>query len=470
MKQQLLRQLPKVDEVLMDERVSALLDRIPRATLVEAVRSVIERWREDILEERIAEISYIDQRDIVEDVIKEAEAASISSLRPVINATGVVLHTNLGRANLSERAVNKVAEVAGRYSTLEYDPAEGARGSRHSHTEAIIRKLTGAEAAIVVNNNAAATMLAMAAIGSGREMIVSRGELVEIGGSFRIPDIMAQSGVKLVEVGTTNKTKLRDYEEHITEDTAALLKVHTSNYAIVGFTESVTVEELRALGDKNGLPVIYDMGSGLLADLSPWGIREPVVSDALKAGADIVLFSGDKLLGGPQAGVICGRKDLIDKMKKHPLARVLRVDKMTIGAMEATLTEYLDMDKATERIPVLRMITRVPEELRAEAMALKQMIDEIPDPGNGQPAYQTAVTEDEGMVGGGSAPTVRLRSYVLTVQAVRLSADGLETKLRSGETPVVTRIKDDKVVIDLRTLLPGDAEIIRNKLREIAEG
>ena len=195
-----------------------------------------------------------------------------------------------------------------------------------------------------------------------------------------------------------------------------------------------------------------------------------MVSDALKDGADIVLFSGDKLLGGPQAGVICGRKDLIDKMKKHPLARVLRVDKMTIGALEATLTEYLDMDKATERIPVLRMITRVPEELCAEAMALKQMIDEIPDPRNGQPAYQTAVTEDEGMVGGGSAPTVRLRSYVLTVQAAALSADGLETKLRSGETPVVTRIKDDKVVIDLRTLLPGDAEIIRDKLREIAEG
>ena len=469
MKQNLLRLLPKVDEVLAEERISALMERIPRNTMVDTVRDVIDRRRQQILEGLLKDEKDLGLDTLADEIVREAEAASYDSLRPVVNATGVVLHTNLGRASLSDKACAVVAEIVGRYSTLEYDPDEGARGSRHTHTEELLKKITGAEAAMVVNNNAAATFLTLASIGSGKEMIVSRGELVEIGGFFRIPDIMEQSGVKLIEVGTTNKTKPGDYESHITDETAALLKVHTSNYAIVGFTEDTSVEDLRALGDKYGLPVIYDMGSGLLADLKPWGIREPVVKEGLEAGADIVLFSGDKLLGGPQAGIICGRKEFIDKMKRHPLARVLRVDKMTISALEATLREYLDMDKAMTDIPVPRMITRDAEDLRAEAAALKQLTDEITDPATGGPAYRTAVAEDCGMIGGGSAPMVKLRSFVLTLASDKHSPDALESLLRSGRTPVVTRIKDDKVTIDVRTLAKGDSDIIIKKLREIAE-
>lgn len=469
MKQELLRLLPKIDEVLMDERISALMERIPRETVVDAVRDSVETIRADILAGKITEPSEMKLDTIIDRINHTANKMDIKSLRPVINATGVVLHTNLGRANLSDKAVEQVVSAARSYSTLEYDPEKGTRGSRHIHVENIIKKITGAEAAMAVNNNAAATMLVMAAVGRGREMIVSRGELVEIGGSFRIPDIMKESGSVLVEVGTTNKTRISDYESHINENTAALLKVHTSNYRVIGFTEDVSVRELRELGDKYGLPVIYDMGSGLMTDLSEWGIHEPVVRDGLKDGADLILFSGDKLLGGPQAGIIAGKKELIDKIKSHPLARVVRVDKMTIAALEATLSEYGDRDRALSEIPVLRMLTKSRDELQAECLLLKGMLDEIGDPEDGNPAYTIRIMDDDGVVGGGSAPDSRLQNVVLAIDHRTLSPDSIEEALRKGEPPVIARIKNDSVIIDVRTVDRSGYEIIAERFREIAE-
>ena len=469
MKQELLRLLPKIDDLLMDGWISSLIGRVPREIVVDAVRDEVETLRSGILDGSITEASQMGLDNISDRITEKVNKLEIKSLRPVVNATGVVLHTNLGRANLSEKALAQVISVANNYSTLEYDPEKGSRGSRHSHVENAIKKITGAEAAMAVNNNAAATMLVMAAIGRGREMIVSRGELVEIGGSFRIPDIMNESGAVLVEVGTTNKTRISDYESHINENTAALLKVHTSNYRVIGFTEDVSIRELRKLGDKYGLPVIYDMGSGLMTDLSEWGIHEPVVRDGLKDGADLILFSGDKLLGGPQAGIIAGKKEYIDKIKSHPLARVVRVDKMTIAALEATLSEYGDRDRALSEIPVLRMLTKSREELQAECLLLKGMLDEIKDPEDGSAAYTVRIIEDEGVVGGGSAPDSRLQNVVLAIDHRSLSPDSIEEALRKGEPPVIARIKNDSVIIDVRTVDKSGYEIIAERFRETAE-
>lgn len=467
MKNELLRKLPKVDEVLKDPEIEKILNEVPREKATEAIRKVIDRVRASILKDETGVDP--DLKALYEDILCEIREASFMSLRPVVNATGVVLHTNLGRANLSEEAKAHVMAVAGNYSTIEYDPVKGSRGSRHVHVEELIKKLTGAEAAMIVNNNAAATMLTMASIGRGREMIVSRGELVEIGGSFRIPDIMEESGSHLVEVGTTNKTRLSDYEKKINENTAALLKVHTSNYKVIGFTEDVSLRELRTLGDKYGLPVIYDMGSGLMTDLSPWGIDEPIVSRGIADGADIVLFSGDKLLGGPQAGVIAGKKELIDKMKSHPLARVVRVDKLTFAAMESTLNAYYDPETALNKIPVLRMLTKPVHELRSECMILSSMIDDIKDPSTGESVFRTKVTEDEGVVGGGSAPSAVLRNMVVEVTHDKLSPDRMCELLHKGELPVIARIRRDVMVLDVRTLERSEFDIITDKLRSIAE-
>lgn len=458
----LFRKLPKVDELLSDQKIRSFLDTMPRDVVLQTIREVLEQKRNAILthdgELQIDALSY---ETVVKDIVAGLSFCEIKSLRKVINATGVVLHTNLGRANLCAEAVKRVNEVADAYSTLEYDPNTGKRGSRHSHVEKIIREMTGAEAAMVVNNNAAATMLCLAALCRGGEVIISRGELVEIGGSFRVPEIMEESGAKLIEVGTTNKTKIQDYEKKICENTAALMKVHTSNYKIIGFTEEVPVRKLKRIGERHGLPVIYDLGSGLMMDLSEYGIHEPTVQEAVNAGADVVLFSGDKLLGGPQAGVLVGKKSYIDQMKEHPLARVLRVDKLTLAAIAATFEAYYDLEKCKTQIPVLAMITAKKNVLQQRAEQLKKQIAK-------QSAdYQIEIAEDKGMVGGGSAPNAVLTNIVLEVTHESLSASKLAEALRKGKLPIIARIHNDKLILDVRTISDDEIPWVARKLADI---
>ena len=463
-KQELLRKLPKVDEVLKDQRLFAFLGETAREVIVESIRETIDSIRTKILneEENISHIN--DYDDLMNRIIALLTEKQQKSLRRTINATGVTLHTNLGRAKLSKSACEQVMDIASNFSTLEYDVKKGGRGSRHDHVEKLITKITGAEAAMVVNNNAAATMLCLSSMAFGREVIVSRGELVEIGGSFRIPEIMEQSGAILREVGTTNKTKVEDYKKALSpEITGALLKVHTSNYRIVGFTEEASLEDLVILGKEVNLPVIYDMGSGLMIDLQKYGVDEPTVLDALKTGIDVILFSGDKLLGGPQGGIIAGKKKYIDAMKKHPLARILRVDKMTLAAMEATFREYLDMERAIKEIPVLEMLTRTSEDLYHKGLAMKEAISEQTN------FYSIAITEVEERVGGGSAPTSVLKGYALIIDSSNITVEKLERALRGYRIPIITRIYKDKIYIDMRTLTEEERLIIIEALKEISE-
>ena len=444
-RQMVLREIPKIDELLMDEQLIFFMETTPRAVVVDAAREVIEEIRKDALAGTRTEVPK--REAIVEEICRRITGKKKKNLKRLINGTGVVLHTNLGRARLCRGAVESVLSVADSYSNLEYDVKKGARGSRHDHVEQIIRRITGAEAAMVVNNNAAATMLCLSAMAYGKEVIVSRGELVEIGGSFRIPEIMEQSGAHLKEVGTTNKTKPSDYERAWNpETTGALMKVHTSNYRILGFTQEVTLQEMAALGKKMGLPVIYDMGSGLMADLSRYGVDEPTVTDALKDGADVVLFSGDKLLGGPQGGIIIGKKEYVDRMKQHPLARAFRVDKMTIAAMEATFFEYLDMEDAVKNIPVLRMIAEGRKTLEKKAEALAKLLASM------APGADIHVEDCYDQVGGGSAPTVRLKGTAVSVVLPGTTAEKLERLLRKAEVPVIARVAHDRTLLSVRTI------------------
>ena len=464
MNSKLLRKLPKVDELLMDERVAEASCNLLREQVVDVIRTVIETVRREILgSDEALDESYVSYDMVADKVIQAVRNSHVKSLRRVINGTGVVLHTNLGRAKLSKSAMEAVAEVADKYSTLEYDPVKGGRGSRHVHVEKIIEKITGAEAAMVVNNNAAATTICLAALGRGKEMIISRGELVEIGGSFRIPEIMEESGAHLAEVGTTNKVKLSDYKNKINENTGALMKVHTSNYKIIGFTEEVPLKELVKLGREENLPVIYDMGSGLMINLRDYGIEEPTVREAMADGADIILFSGDKLLGGPQGGVIIGKKKYIDMMKSHPLARILRVDKMTLSAMEATFKEYYDDENAKEKIPVLSMLTRSEEKLKTDAEKLLEMIKKE------APALDAKVEATEDVVGGGSAPATVLKGYSVSVQWNEASSQEIERRLRMDALPIIVRINHDKVLFDVRTIAEDEYRIIADRLKRITE-
>lgn len=464
MNSKLLRKLPKVDELLMDERVAEASCNLLREQVVDVIRTVIETVRREILgSDEALDESYVSYDMVVDKVIQAVRNSHVKSLRRVINGTGVVLHTNLGRAKLSKSAMEAVAEVADKYSTLEYDPVKGGRGSRHVHVEKVIEKITGAEAAMVVNNNAAATMICLAAMGRGKEMVISRGELVEIGGSFRIPEIMEESGAHLAEVGTTNKAKLSDYRGRINENTGAIMKVHTSNYKIIGFTEEVPLKELVKLGREENLPVIYDMGSGLMINLRDYGIEEPTVREAMADGADIILFSGDKLLGGPQGGVIIGKKKYIDMMKSHPLARILRVDKMTLSAMEATFKEYYDDENAKEKIPVLSMLTRSEEKLKTDAEKLLEMIKKE------APALDAKVEATEDVVGGGSAPATVLKGYSVSVQWNEASSQEIERRLRMDALPIIVRINHDKVLFDVRTIAEDEYRIIADRLKRITE-
>ena len=441
-RQLLLRGLPKIDELLLDEQLVFFMESTPRSVVVDAAREIIDELRREILSGEREDTPEKDE--LIAEICDRITGKKKRNLRTLINATGVVLHTNLGRSNLCRAAVESVTAVADSYSNLEYDLKRGARGLRHDHVEKIIAKITGAEAAMVVNNNAAATMLCLSAMAFGKEVITSRGELVEIGGSFRIPEIMEQSGAHLKEVGTTNKTKPSDYRNaYDPEKTGALMKVHTSNYRILGFTQEVTLKEMVDLGKEMNLPVIYDMGSGLMADLTRYGVDEPTVLDAVNDGADVVLFSGDKLLGGPQGGILIGKKEYIDRMKKHPLARAFRVDKMTLAAMEATFFEYLDM---------LQMITVSGEELQNKADRLIEAIKARTD------AFTLGSEPCKDQVGGGSAPTVRLNGIAVSIASETVPAERLERLFRRAETPVIVRVAHDKVLLSVRTIKEEEIE------------
>ena len=447
----LLRALPKTDDVLAAPQLADTLAQTPRPVVLDAVRGAIEDARERLLG---GEEFSPDASQIALDAAGRAALASRPSLRRVINATGIIVHTNLGRSVLSERAAAAVAAVASGYSTLEYDVEGGQRGSRHVHVESLLCQLTGAEAAMAVNNNAAAVMLGIAALARGKEAVVSRGQLVEIGGSFRIPDIMRESGATMVEVGTTNKTHLADYERAMAPNTGLFLKVHSSNYRVVGFTEEVALADLVALGAPHGIPVMEDQGSGVLFDLQPFGLPdEPTVASSIAAGAAVVTASGDKLLGGPQAGLICGRHDVIARLKKHPMARALRLDKMTLAALEATLFACLDETRALREIPTLRMLTTPVAEVRVRAEALAQrMRDALGG------SVEVVCIDEIARAGGGSLPLAEIATVAVAIAPTTLRVAELEERLRTGAEPaIIARVKDDRLLIDPRTLL-SDAE------------
>ena len=463
-KKELFLMLPKVDELLYEEEIKALLNMASRILVVEAIREEIDRERKVIqgLAEEFLERYHLDMNKLIENIVMKTQEKKRMNLRCVINATGVVLHTNLGRALLSDQIMDQILMVANNYTNLEYELSTGKRGSRYAHIEDILVKLTGAEGALVVNNNAAAVLLVLGTLGKGKEVVISRGQLVEIGGSFRVPDVMEQSGTKLVEVGTTNKTHLFDYERAITEETAALLKVHTSNYRILGFTKEVDLRELVDLGNKFNIPIIEDIGSGTLVDLSKYGLeKEPTVQESIAAGVHIVTFSGDKLLGGPQAGIIVGKKKYIDLMKKNPLTRAFRVDKLTLAALEATLHVYLDERDAIEKIPTLNMLTIPLSELMKKAEQLKSLIGESSD------EYQLELLEGVSQVGGGSLPLAELPTVLLAIKPHELSVNRWEENLRNYKTPIITRISEDKLIFDVRTVKDKEFEIISNAIHHI---
>jgi L-seryl-tRNA(Ser) seleniumtransferase len=418
-----LRDLPSVDELARDERLAGE----PPGLAVEAARAALSRAREEIQAGH-------DPGDLGERALQELSSARKPSLRRALNATGVIVHTNLGRAPLAEAALERALEVGRSYSNLEYDLSAGGRGSRQDHVAGILRRLTGAEGALVVNNNAAAVLLALAALAEGREVLVSRGELIEIGDGFRIPDVLARSGVRLREVGTTNRTRAADYERAIGPETAVLLRVHQSNFRVVGFTEQPSVPELAAVAQGHGLPLVDDLGSGaLFASNSLLLNDEPTARESLADGAELVCFSGDKLLGGPQAGIVVGRGELVEKLRRHPLQRALRADKLTLAALEGTLGLYLDPERAAREVPVLRMLHEPAEAVRARAERLAK-------------AVGGEVEETVARVGGGALPLAELPSFACAVE------EELAAPLRAGDPPVVGVIRDGRLLLDCRTL------------------
>ena len=460
---EILSKLPSVDEVLGNKNISEILNEYPRNLVLECIRETIDLKRKFILSKKdyLSNIE-INFASIVDDSISRVRIKYELSLKKVINGTGVVIHTNLGRSLLSESIKDDLLNTAFRYSNLEYDIEYGERGSRYSHLTETIKKLTNAEDVLIVNNNAAAVLLVLSTLAKDKEAIVSRGELVEVGGSFRIPSIMELSGAKLVDVGATNKTHLNDYEEAISEETSVLMKVHTSNYKILGFTESVEISELKKLGDKYNIPVIEDLGSGVFIDLSKYGLSyEPTVMDSLKQGADIVTFSGDKMLGGPQAGIIIGKKEYIEKMKKNQLTRALRVDKLTICALEATLRMYLDENKAVKEIPTLRMLTYSMCDLEAKANNLYSKIIEK--------NIDAIVSIEDGLsqVGGGSMPLETIKSKVIAIVPNKINVSTLEKRLRLSSSHIIGRVYNDKYMLDIRTIFEDEFNVIAKELKNV---
>ncbi|MDD2619487.1 MAG: L-seryl-tRNA(Sec) selenium transferase [Syntrophomonadaceae bacterium] len=452
------RNIPAIDEMLIQEKTQVLLSKYQREFVVDMLRMATEEVRRDLAGSK----KEWEKAQLLEIVLNKAEKnicrLTQGTLQKVINATGVVLHTNLGRAPLSKRAINYLNEMAVNYNNLEMDLQQGLRGSRYWHIEELLTRLTGAEAALVVNNNAAAVLLGLNTMAKGREVIVSRGQLVEIGGAFRIPEVMKLSGARLVEVGTTNRTYISDYAGAVTEETALLFTAHTSNYKIMGFTEEVPVAALVKLGREKGVPVMHDLGSGILYQNAAWGLsEEPSVGECVEAGADIITFSGDKLLGGPQAGIILGKKTYIDAMKKNQLTRALRVDKLTIAALEGTLIEYLS-GHPRENIPVIQMLDSSEEKLHARAEHLADML-QAKTKGLGKIKKLLAV-EVEDMVGGGAYPTHKITGWGIEIEFNEIPLNDMARRLRVMNPALLTRKQDDKMLLSVRTLLPGDEERI----------
>ncbi|MBW1697550.1 MAG: L-seryl-tRNA(Sec) selenium transferase [Deltaproteobacteria bacterium] len=463
----LLRKLPGVDHILEIAKKDPFFAHIPRTVLVRSIRSIIEDLREIILKQSqsISQETLSDEH-VLNSVKEHVKQLLTPNLRSLINATGIVVHTNLGRSLLASEALDHLAKIGGRYSNLEYDLAAGGRGSRYSAVEDILCELCGSQAAMVVNNNAAAVLLCLETIAKGKEVIISRGELVEIGGSFRIPDVMEKSGGILREVGTTNRTHLKDYEDAIGNDTALILKVHRSNYSVVGFTSEVSLKELVRLGEKYHIPVMEDLGSGTLIDFSKYGLlQEPTVQESVGTGADVVTFSGDKLLGGPQAGIIAGKKEIIEKINKNPLTRALRIDKLTLAALEITLRLYRDERKAISAIPTLRLLTLSSESIELRAKDLQNRLEAIDDP-----RLHLIRMDCASRSGGGALPLLDLPSKCIGVTVNGMSANEIESAMRENQPPIIGRIENDRFVMDLRTVQEDEITIIQSAFENMLKG
>jgi len=459
------RQIPSVDELLVTSGIKSMLCTIPRALVLRAIRQVLDELREEIRKAPVGdEMPDVGLSTVVDQITRRVSILSQPSLRQVINATGVIVHTNLGRSPVPKRVITAFNSLAGCYSNLEYDLNTGKRGSRYVHVQDILRELTGAEDALVVNNNAAAVLIALDTMAKGKEVVISRGQLVEIGGSFRMPDVMRKSGAKMFEVGTTNKTTIRDYEAAIVSDTALFLKVHMSNFQIVGFTQEVSLEELVGLGRKYSIPVMEDLGSGCLIDLSRYGLKkEPTVQDSVEKGADIITFSGDKMLGGPQCGIILGKKDIISKIKANQLNRALRVDKLTLIALQETLSMYRDEEKAIRQIPTLRMICQSYPSVCRKGERLRGLIGKI-DTSN----FVISLSDGFSQVGGGALPLEEIKSRLLCLSPRRLSASHIVEFLRSYDPPVVVRLEKNNVLLDLRTIQEKEVKIVATAIQRMS--
>lgn len=456
LRQQALRKIPSVEEILSRQEMARLLKSHPRTVVVEAIRRGLGRLREEILSRDTLtgeDENLFSFETLLPRFQREIELQVQPKLQRAINATGIVIHTNLGRAPLPLLALKQMVEVAKGYSNLEYDLARGERGERHSHVEEVLCRLSGTEAALVVNNNAGAVLICLNTLAEGKEVIISRGELVEIGGAFRIPDVMKRSGAILKEVGTTNRTHLNDYQKAIGPETALLLKVHTSNFRVMGFTQEVSLEALVRLGREHHLPVMEDLGSGCFVDLSPYGLqKEPTVEEAIRSGVDLVTFSGDKLLGGPQAGIILGKKNILDSIKVNPLARALRIDKLTLAALESTLLLYIDEKRAMAEIPTLKMLGLNLKKLRSRGRRLLKRLQ-----GRVDQSIQMVLKEDVSQVGGGALPLQELPTIVLAIKSPDRSVNDLEQELRAANPPIISRISKDELILDMRTV--SDEEI-----------
>jgi len=461
--QSLLRSLPGVDHIIEQINIRALFENTPKSVVMQSIRTVIATLRREILDGGLhTAAENLDDAAVLVRVTEAVAGAMAFNLVRTINATGVVVHTNLGRSLLAREAADNMLAIGCNYSNLEFDLSEGKRGSRYSNVEDILCEISGAESAMVVNNNAGAVLICLETLARDKQVVVSRGELVEIGGAFRIPDVMAKSGGILREVGTTNRTHPRDYENAIAQDTALLLKVHTSNYAVVGFTAAVSLKDLVAIGGKYHLPVMEDLGSGTFIDFSLYGLmREPTVQESLAAGVDVVTFSGDKLLGGPQAGIILGRKDIIDRIRKNPINRAFRIDKLTLAALESTLRLYRDEKKAVQSIPTLRMLLGPFDKIKARGEKLAKMLEHLDN------RIQIEILDRPSKAGGGSLPLLELPSKCVALKIQDLPAGRFEKAMRGCTPPVIGRIEDDFFIMDMRTVQDDELEIIESAVSDI---